>query len=152
MLFGTAHSEGTVTERQGWYVDPWLRHQARYFSEGRPTGLVRDGDHESTDPPPSVPVQVTDPPPAALTHEDETPQHIFRGVDFERIWGGSQGYDRGRDPRATENLVDRLIIPVFSILRPSRFGDKHYPRYVASVLLGSLGITAIVLLWATHFR
>ncbi len=140
-----------MAELQGWYVDPWLRHQARYFSNGQPTSLVRDGDHESTDPPPSFPVLVTDPPPATLTHEDEVPQRVFRGVDFERSWGGSQGYDRGRDLRAGENWVDRLVIPVFSILRPSRFGDKHYPRYVAFVLLGSLGITVIVL-WATHLR
>lgn len=138
-----------MAELQGWYVDPWLRHEARYFSDGRPTSLVRDGDHESADPPPPLPAQVIDPAPATLTHGDEAPQRVFRGSEFERNWGGAQGYDRGDDPRAGENLVDRLVIPVFSILRPSRFGDKRYPRYVISVLLGSLCITLVVL-WATH--
>jgi len=141
-----------MAQLQGWHVDPWSRHQARYFSDGQPTDLVRDGARESTDPPPPVPALVADPPPATLTHEDEVPQHVFEGVDFERTWGGSQGYDQGRDPSTGENWVDRLIIPVFSFLRPSRFGDKHYPRYVFSVLLGSLGITLLVLLWATRLR
>ncbi len=138
-----------MAELHGWHVDPWLRHQARYFSEGKPTSLVRDGTYESTDPPPPVPALVADPPPATLTHEDEVPQQVFRGADFERSWGGSQGYGRGVDPRADENWVDRLVIPVFSFLRPSRFRDKHYPRYVALVLLGSLVICFLVL-WAAH--
>jgi len=30
-------------------------HQDRYFSEGQPTKLVRDGGQESFDPPPEVP-------------------------------------------------------------------------------------------------
>lgn len=140
-----------MAELYRWHVDPWLRHQARYFSEGQPTSLVRDGTHESTDPPPPVPALVAEPPPAALTQEDEIPQRVFRGADFERSWGGSQGYDRGVDPIAGENWVDRLVIPVFSFLRPSRFGNKRYPRYVALVLLGSLVITLVVL-WAAHLQ
>jgi len=112
-----------MAQLQGWHVDPWLRHQPRYFSDGQPTDLVRDGAQESTDPPPPVPALVADPPPATLTHEDEVPQHVFEGVDFERTWGGSQGYDQGRDPSTGENWVERLIIPVFSFLRPSRRGQ-----------------------------
>lgn len=80
------------------------------------------------------------------------PEHVFEGVDFERKWGGSQGYDQGRDPSTGQNWVDRLIIPVFSFLRPSRFGDKHYPGNVSLVLLGSLGITLLVRPWATRLR
>jgi len=33
----------------GWHPDPFGRHEARYFSAGRPTKLVRDGDAESYD-------------------------------------------------------------------------------------------------------
>jgi hypothetical protein len=40
------------TELQGWYEDPFRLHQARYFSAGRPTKLVRDGNVESYDEPP----------------------------------------------------------------------------------------------------
>jgi len=39
---------------QGWFEDPFELHEARWFSEGRPTKLVRDGDVESYDEPPSA--------------------------------------------------------------------------------------------------
>ena len=43
---------------QGWYHDPYGIHGDRWFSEGRPTRLVRDMDVESyDDPPPSEPVE-----------------------------------------------------------------------------------------------
>ena len=38
---------------QGWYLDPFRLHEARYFSSGQPTRLVRDGGTESYDEPPS---------------------------------------------------------------------------------------------------
>src|SRR5262249_5186780 len=38
---------------QGWFEDPFRLHEARYFSAGRPTKLVRDGNVESYDEPPS---------------------------------------------------------------------------------------------------
>ena len=37
---------------QGWYRDPYRVHEDRYFSDGRPTKLVRDGEAEDYDPPP----------------------------------------------------------------------------------------------------
>ena len=40
---------------QGWYRDPYGIHQDRYFSDGQPTKLVRDGEAESYDPPPPGP-------------------------------------------------------------------------------------------------
>ena len=40
---------------QGWSEDPFGLHEARYFSAGRPTKLVRDGRIESYDEPPSGP-------------------------------------------------------------------------------------------------
>ena len=43
-------------EAEGWYVDPFGIHEARWFSDGTPTGLVRDGTREATDPPPDAPV------------------------------------------------------------------------------------------------
>lgn len=42
----------TGEEPQGWYEDPFRLHDARYFSAGRPTRLVRDGNVESYDEPP----------------------------------------------------------------------------------------------------
>jgi hypothetical protein len=44
--------EATHVKAQGWYRDPFSRHNARWFSDGKPTALVRDEGVESTDPPP----------------------------------------------------------------------------------------------------
>jgi len=41
---------------RGWYRDPYGRHEDRYFSDGTPTKLVRDGDREAFDPPPDLPL------------------------------------------------------------------------------------------------
>lgn len=40
---------------EGWYQDPFRLHEARYFTAGRPTRLVRDGSVESYDEPPVAP-------------------------------------------------------------------------------------------------
>jgi hypothetical protein len=45
--------EGQASE--GWYTDPFARHEARWMSEGKPTRLVRDGGVESFDDPPDEP-------------------------------------------------------------------------------------------------
>ncbi len=37
---------------EGWYTDPFGRHEARWFSSGRATFLVKDGNIESHDEPP----------------------------------------------------------------------------------------------------
>jgi hypothetical protein len=42
------------TSIRGWYRDPYRQHEDRYFSEGKPTKLVRDAGRESFDPPPDV--------------------------------------------------------------------------------------------------
>lgn len=44
-------------EAEGWYLDPYKLHTDRWFSAGRPTALVRDGDAESHDPPPPQPYE-----------------------------------------------------------------------------------------------
>jgi hypothetical protein len=37
---------------QNWCPDPFGRHEARWFSNGIPTALVRDAGREAQDPPP----------------------------------------------------------------------------------------------------
>lgn len=37
---------------EGWYTDPYGRHEARWMSDGTPTELVRDRGVESHDAPP----------------------------------------------------------------------------------------------------
>ncbi len=50
---GMAGEDGTPAKPpQGWFVDPFGVHEARWFSQGRPTALVRDGGVESQDPAP----------------------------------------------------------------------------------------------------
>jgi hypothetical protein len=43
------------TEQEGWFTDPYGRHEARWLSKGAPTKLVRDGDVEAYDEPPDGP-------------------------------------------------------------------------------------------------
>lgn len=40
---------------EGWYTDPFGLHEARWMSDGQPTGLVRDGAVEATEPVPDGP-------------------------------------------------------------------------------------------------
>ena len=64
---------------EGWYTDPYGRHDARWMSAGEPTKLVRDGRSESyDDPPDDEPSQVAtrivkEPPPGTddLRRADE---------------------------------------------------------------------------------
>jgi hypothetical protein len=42
-------------DQEGWYTDPYGRHEARWLSRGVPTKLVRDGRVESYDDPPNAP-------------------------------------------------------------------------------------------------
>ena len=42
-------------QAEGWYRDPYLVHEDRWFSSGQPTKLVRDGGVDSYDPPPEGP-------------------------------------------------------------------------------------------------
>jgi hypothetical protein len=45
-----------ASSAQGWYRDPYGLHEDRYFSQGRPTKLVRDSEAECFDPPPAQPL------------------------------------------------------------------------------------------------
>ena len=42
----------TIGRAQNWCLDPYGTHEARWFSRGIPTALVRDRGVESQDPPP----------------------------------------------------------------------------------------------------
>ena len=44
---------------EGWYIDPFGHHEARWISDGTPTALVRDGEIEAKNPPPDVPYSGT---------------------------------------------------------------------------------------------
>ncbi len=42
---------------EGWHVDPFGHHDARWMSDGTPTDLVRDDGGVSKDPPPDAPFE-----------------------------------------------------------------------------------------------
>ena len=43
---------------EGWYTDPYQRHEARWMSQGKPTHLVRDDGVEDSDPVADLPFVV----------------------------------------------------------------------------------------------
>jgi hypothetical protein len=66
-------------EAQGWYRDPYGQHEDRYFSEGQPTKLVRDGGQESYQEPPDEPYD-----PAKLVLAAAEADDGFDGSDLRR--------------------------------------------------------------------
>ena len=62
---------------QGWYRDPFGVHEDRYFSDGNPTKLVRDGTAEAYDEPPPGPLpgSLVEIPPSVVVTQDESYAH-----------------------------------------------------------------------------
>ena len=75
---------------EGWYTDPFGRHEARWMSDGTPTKLVRDGDVEAYDDPP-----------------DEEPSVTSTMVEEEQATDGSD-LIRSGDAGAGGSLHERL--------------------------------------------
>jgi hypothetical protein len=65
---------------QNWCPDPFGMHEARWFSNGTPTSLVRDGGIESQDAPPRLLVERCWELPSIEPHEPlrPGPSHRFR--------------------------------------------------------------------------
>ena len=74
---------------EGWYHDPWTIHDDRWFSDGRPTGLVRDHGVESQDPPPE---QSFDGP-----LEEIESDKMSAGADLKRVDDPDTGQARGNE-------------------------------------------------------
>ena len=98
---------------EGWYTDPYGRHEARWLSQGNPTRLVRDGDVEGSDPVEDEPFKV-DP----VRIEGRVPHDssdLRRADDAER--------DPSADPRdvarslTTDHYAETLLTP-FPVAQP----------------------------------
>ena len=81
---------------EGWYQDPFKVHADRWFSDGRPTPLVRDGGFESSDPPPAV--EYTGPLKDIAAHEAANGGDLARADDpttipFDRSDGAKAALD-----------------------------------------------------------
>jgi len=82
---------------EGWYRDPFGIHQDRWISDGRPTSLVRDGQTESRDEPPSDQI------PATLTLS--RPEASAEGHDFVR----ADDWTRPDQSHAASDSVDAAL-------------------------------------------
>jgi hypothetical protein len=73
---------------EGWYTDPYARHEARWFSDGAPTKLVRDGEVESYDAPP-----------------DEEPSQKAERIEPEVAATGGSDLIRAGDPQSGGDIA-----------------------------------------------
>jgi hypothetical protein len=91
----------TQQREEGWYTDPYRLHEARWFSDGEPTKLVRDGAEESYDPPP-----ITAPLDKPERCAAETASH---GEDLHRADDQRAGFDRQSLTDAAGNAFDQAV-------------------------------------------
>jgi hypothetical protein len=91
-----------VLRAEGWYKDPYVKHDDRWFSDGAPTSLVRDGGIESRDPPPDTPCPTT-------LVRSETSNPASDGSDLRRADDAEREppYDRGG---AVEAVFDDMTL------------------------------------------
>jgi len=91
-----------IPPAQGWYRDPYGIHQDRWFSQGEPTKLVRDGRRESYDPAPGEP-----PPEGDLVPAGQGVEEARNGADLRRANDASSGsYDPAAARQAAFDLFD----------------------------------------------
>jgi hypothetical protein len=84
---------------EGWYIDPFGHREARWFSDGAPTALVRDGGVEGHDPPSSSPFtgEIERVPETALTD----------GSDLKRADDAEAGeFDPSTFAQAASDAID----------------------------------------------
>jgi hypothetical protein len=58
-LWGASISPMHDESLEGWYTDPYERHEVRWLSQGTPTSFVRDGGTEGNNPVEDAPFKVT---------------------------------------------------------------------------------------------
>jgi len=110
------HTAAMATgDLQGWYSDPFGQHDKRYFSAGRPTKLVRDGDIDGFSEPPAenwIPTHdmVAESQPGVGTGPDPTPGRTMQlgGIVFAPASGhaiGRQSAGKVRRSRGWRNAA-----------------------------------------------
>jgi len=82
---------------EGWYKDPYRKHDDRWFSDDKPTSLVRDGRIASQDPPPDTPLPTTLVPSEVSNQpsdgddlrrtEDAEQETPYNPLDDPTLWG-----------------------------------------------------------------
>jgi hypothetical protein len=69
---------------EGWFRDPYGLHEDRWFSNGAPTKLVRDGNSEHYDAPPSNDLPVDPLVRSDSPSERPGPENLLRADDAEQ--------------------------------------------------------------------
>lgn len=100
---------------EGWFTDPWSRHEARWISLGKATDLVRYGDVENHDPPPNTPPTVT-----PVVIPPEAPGQVG-AADLKRA------DDAEREVIDPDELRERLVDAV----EEGVIGGVYIPRHPA---------------------
>jgi hypothetical protein len=91
---------------EGWYIDPYGRHEARWISAGTPTALVRDGAIESQDPPSDEPITEAMEPWGVDPSTDGSDLKRADDVDAEE-------FDPNAGARAAFDMMDQIGPGVF---------------------------------------
>src|SRR5579863_4258236 len=118
---------------QGWHPDPYGRHDDRWFSDGKPTRLVRDQGRESYDePPPEYPRGPLWPDPAVL---DEPQREQLRP-------SGNTGQDVAHDepPRTQPEQGRTDFLPG---MIPYKDPPRRRPAGSVAIALASVAVVAI---------
>jgi Penicillin binding protein transpeptidase domain/NTF2-like N-terminal transpeptidase domain len=129
---------------QGWYPDPYERHDDRWFSDGKPTRLVRDHGTESCDEPPLEHPRAPLPPDS--TGRDEPGEKQLRSAE-NAGQDGSYDEPQGTRPeqkrdhfvpgmapydepsrRRRASLVTMALISVASVAVAGAFAANAWPR------------------------
>lgn len=98
---------------EGWYVDPWGHFEARWFSDGTPSALVRNGSVEAHDPPPDGPFEGE---PQRLPEAAGSGQDLRRADDVDR----DEPFDPAEGSRAAFDMMDRIGPDVYWHEEPHR--------------------------------
>jgi hypothetical protein len=97
--------ENDEEDMEGWYTDPFQRHEARWMSQGTPTHLVRDGKVEGSDPVSDEPFKVE--PVRIEGHPAHDGSDLKRADDAER----GEPFDPKAATRAAWDAFDQSINP-----------------------------------------
>lgn len=138
-----------MPDKEGWYEDPAERHEYRWFSDGVPTDLVRDGRETSRDE-----ISIRDPevyrsmelgrPPdtGPLLHkDDDAPPHFeIVNLGVGPVWAVNTSAPYDADARGTDRARARIVV-----------GATLVTGVLVTALIGApglafLGVSALVAL------
>jgi hypothetical protein len=88
---------------EGWYTDPYKRHEARWMSQGSPTPLVKDDGVEGNDPVGDEPFKTT---PVRIETDGPGDGSDQRRADDAQ---SEDPFDSGDASRAATDVYDQTI-------------------------------------------